>query len=90
MYIGFLYIPDILAEQIASSSPEWSGRAAPPKIKKVGAVEEPPVKTPATPPAAEQKSDPTMTILWIGALTSVGGLGIQYAQYRNEAKKRKG
>jgi len=89
MYIGFLYIPNILADQIAASSAEWSGRATPPRIKKVGAVEEPPAKTPATPPVAEQKSDPTMTILWIGALTSVGGLGIQYASYRNEAKRKR-
>lgn len=88
MYIGFLYIPDVLADQIAASSAEWSGRAIP-NIRKTGATEEPPAKTPATPPAAEQKSDPTTTILWIGALTSVGGLGIQYASYRNEAKRKR-
>lgn len=88
MYIGFMYIPIVLAEQLSQSA-EYSGSAAPPRIKKVGATEEPPIP-PTVTPATQPKSDPTTTILWIGALTSVGGLGIQYAQYRNEVKKRKG
>jgi hypothetical protein len=83
MQYGDIYIPDLIAGEIfASTSGPYSGRAVP-NIKKVTDINEPPVAAPPEPP----KSDPTTTILWIGALTSVGGLGIQFADYMGKKKR---
>jgi hypothetical protein len=87
MNVNGVYIPDLIAADVMGSL--YQGRAIP-NVKKVNATDDtPPASTPpaATPPVEQVKNDPTTTILWVGALTSVGGLGIQFADYMSKKKR---
>ena len=79
MRIGDLYIPDLIAEEILADSYSVSGSGI---IRTSLPVE----KTPTT-AAPETKTDPAMTIMWIGAATSMGGLGLELAKYAGQRKR---
>jgi hypothetical protein len=84
MRINGLYIPGRIADQYLPVL-GYSGRAAVPKL--TAATEDEPATAPPTPPVTQSRaSDPAMTVLWVGAATSVAGLGLEVAKYMGDKR----
>ena len=79
MRIDGVYIPDLIADEVAESY-AGSGRVI--DIKKVDST------TTATSAAAtSEPSNPTLTVLWVGVITSIAGLALQTMRYMGEKKE---
>ena len=81
MWIDGMYIPDLIADEVMASSAYPASERTVVDIKKA----QPSGTATSTPPAST--SNPTLTVLWVGVVTSIAGLALQTMRFMSEKKE---